>query len=254
MAVSAGAAALGAATIGAAGSIMGGKAAAKGAGKAAEATVQAKREALEAYAPFREAGERALPEAERLAGEEVPSKYLPYLEHYVTGEGTPFDVTTSPMYKYQLEKGTEAIGKSLAARGQYASGAGIQAETELAERLGAGETEKMYGRLMDLYNIGQRTSGETYGRQMDIARLGAGAAGGAAGATQTGGARMADIQMQKGAGQAGMYSSLANIGMAGIGAYQQQKGYEDLSSRIGEAAYAGGGGYGPYQYPSTPRY
>lgn len=243
-----------AAGIGAIGSILGGKAAAGGAESAAAATLQAQREAQEIYAPYREAGERALPEVERLAGEEVPSKYLPYLEHYVTGEGTPFDITTSPAYQYQLEKGTEAIGKSLAARGQYASGAGIQAETELAERLGAGETEKMYGRLMDLYNIGQRTSGETYGRQMDIARLGAGTAGGAAGAAQAGGARVADIQMQKGAGQAGMYSSLANIGMAGIGAYQQQKGYEDLSSRIGEAAYAGGGGYGPYQYPPTPGY
>lgn len=251
MAVSAGAAALGAATIGAAGSIIGGKKAEKGAEAAAAATLTAQREAMAAYDPWREAGERALPEAERLAGEGVPSKYLPYLEHYVTGEGKPFDITTSPAYQYQFEKGTEAVGKSLAARGLYGSGAGIQAETELAERLGVGESEKMYSRLMDLYNIGQRTSGEKYGRQMDIARLGAGAAGGAAGVAQAGGARMADIQMQKGAGQAGMYTGLANIGMAGIGAYQQQKGYEDLSARLGEGAYAAGGGMGPYQYGTS---
>lgn len=248
MAVSAGAAALGAATIGAAGSIMGGRAQEKGAKAAAAAAERADIRAQELYAPWREAGERALPEAERLAGEEVPSKYLPYLEHYVTGEGTPFDITTSPAYQYQLEKGTEAIGTSLAARGLYGSGAGIQAETELAERLGVGESEKMYGRLMDLYNIGQRTSGEKYGRQMDIARLGAGSAAGAAGATQAGGARMADIQMQAGGAQAGMYSSLANIGMAGVGAYQQQQGYSDLMSRMDESSYKAGGGYGPYQY------
>lgn len=218
--------------VGAVGSILGGRSQKKAASAAADATKKAQKKAMAAYAPWQEAGVRALPEVERLAGEDVPSKYLPYLEHYVTGEGEPFDITTSPAYQYQLEKGTEAIGKSLSARGMYGSGAGIQAETELAERLGAGESDKMYGRLMDLYNIGQRTSGEKYGRQMDIAKLGAGAAGGAAATATSGGARMADIQMQKGAGQAGMYSSLANIGMAGIGAHQQQKQYADLMSKF----------------------
>ena len=234
--------------VGVVGSYMGGKAQKEAAGTAARTSKKADIRAAALYAPWREAGERSLTEVERLAGEEIPSKYLPYLEHYITGEGTPFDITTSPAYKYQLEKGTEAIGTSLAARGLYGSGAGIQAETELAERLGVGETEKMYGRLMDLYNIGQRREGETYGRQMDIARLGAGAAGGEAAAATTAGGRLAGIQMQKGATQAGMYSNLANIGMAGVGAYQQQQGYSDLMSRMDESSYRAGGGYGPYQY------
>lgn len=237
-----------AAGIGAVGSILGAREQSSGTSSASGAAAAAEKRAMKLYTPWREAGERALPGLEELAKGE-PSKYLPYLEHYVTGEGKPFDITTSPMYKYQLEKGTEQIGKSLAARGGYASGAGIQAEADFAQKLGAEESGRMYGRLMDLYNIGERGGAERYGRTLDIARLGAGAAGGAAAAAGTAGGQQVDIAMQRGAAGAGMYSNLANIGMAGVGAYQQQQGYQDIQRRMGDIEYFGAGGYGPAQKP-----
>lgn len=248
MAVSTGAALLGGAALGVAGSYLGGKEQRKGAEAAAAATLTASREAREAYEPFREAGVEAIPELKRLAAERGEGKYLPYLEHMVTGEGKPFDIQTSPMYQYQLEKGTEAIGKSAAARGGYASGAAIEAEGELARRLGAEESGMMYGRMMDLYNIGQQQGTQQYGRQLDLAKIGAGAAGQAGAASMATGQQLAGIAGERGRAGAQMYSNIANIGMAGVGAYQQQRGYEDLMSRTSEASYRGAGGYGPYQY------
>lgn len=307
----------GAMVLGAGASYMAGKEQKEGMEAAGEATLQAQREALEAYAPYREMGERAIPELERLAGETgvspylgelesraaagapsqylgelerlyeekgaaepYTSKYLPYLDYLTTGEGTPFDIQTSPLYQYQLEKGTEATRKAAAARGGFASGAAMELETDLARRLGAEETEKLYGRLtglygmgreeemlrrqaeterfgqasglygleaereaqgygryLDLYNIGQQQKAQQYGRTLDLTKIGAGAAGEAGAASMTTGGQLASQAQAAGAAQAGMYTGMANIGMAGAGAYQQQQGYQELMSRM---------------YPTTP--
>ena len=94
---------------------------------------------LEETAPYREMGKRALPMLERYAG--------------MSG--------VSPLFKMQQAEGEKAINRSLAARGLWNSGAGVQALSDFNRKLSATEADKKWGRLASLVNIGQGMSAQS---------------------------------------------------------------------------------------------
>ena len=63
-------------------------------------------------------------------------------------------IEASPLYKFQLDEGTEAINQQLAARGLSSSGIGLDTLTRFVRGLGAEETERQMARLFSLFNTG----------------------------------------------------------------------------------------------------
>src|SRR3990167_3738316 len=76
----------------------------KAASKAAKTEIDMFNEQMRLMEPYREAGYKALPELEKMA----------------------YDYSASPLYKFQLEEGTRALNRQLAARGIFGSGAGLE--------------------------------------------------------------------------------------------------------------------------------
>jgi len=127
-----------------------------------------------------------------------------------------YQMQESPMYSWQQEQGERALNRQAAAKGLSGSRASLNALSDFNRGLGAQESDKQYGRLLDMTNIG---------RGMAATGLGAGqsyAAG--AGSALMGGAQ-----------QSALYSGMA----------AQTKGsmYENLGQGFGQMAtnYLGGG-------------
>lgn len=173
---------------------------AESADKATQITWDVYQDQKENFAPFREYG---------VAG-------LDYLNYMTTGEGTPFDMEASPMYQWQMERGGEALDKSLAARGLQNSGAAIQAHSNLASELGARESSMMYDRMLDRVKIGTGAASATGGAS---SMYGANAAN----IAMQAGANQANIQMQQGRNTANMYRDFDNTALDIYGAGQYNK-------------------------------
>ena len=215
MAIATGTAILAAGALGAGavayGSSQSAKATSKAAGKGASAEIEMFNEQMRLMEPYREAGYAALPKLQEMA----------------------FDYTGSPLYKWQLEEGTRALNRQLAARGLYNSGAGLETHRRFLSELGAQESNKMYGRTMD------------------IANLGMGAAGAVAAAAGGLGSSLANIYMIGGAQQAatrtGMYQGLSNQLMGSLGTYLNY----GQSKELLDIFKAGYGGYGGTSSPAS---
>lgn len=121
---------------------------------------------------------------------------------------TPTQVQYNPqaseLYKFQQKQNTDALRKSLAARGLLTGGAGAQIENEMNRQLSAQEAQNQYNRVMDLVKIGMgaaETAGN-WGNQL--------------------GSNLAGVQMQGASGMGGLYGGMGstmmgwNQGMGGL--------------------------------------
>ena len=180
-------------------------------------------QAREDYAPYREAGYNILPQLQYLTTGRPPM---------ITDENTgissvdpnftPIDVTTSPLYQFRQREGESAINRALADRGLYDSSTAVNQLADLTNRLTAEETERQYGRMLDMANIGRGAATSSGAAAMQT--------GVTAGqyALQGGQAQAAG---QLGAGQqrSSMYSNLGALPMQAYNAYQQSQAYTPSS-------------------------
>lgn len=239
MAISTGAALIGGGLLGAAGSIMGGKSAASGAKDAAntqaaasDRAAQMQREMFDVqrqdYSPYAQMGSLASPlltyyatgirptmsqadldELKRLqgGGDDVDSYRLNQLLAQQQGiNALSQGIPTSPMYTWQQEQGERAINRALAARGLYNSSAALNQLSDFNRALGAEESERQYGRLMDLTNIGRGAA-----TQSGAAAANTGNA--LAGLYQAQGNALAQGQLAAGQARGSMYANLGAMPM-----------------------------------------
>lgn len=96
-------------------------------------------ETVKRFQPYYEAGTGALPIMEKIA----------------------YNLETSPLYKWQLQQEQEAADKALAARGLYNSGAGLQLQSDITNRLTAQEGENKWNRLNTLAGYGSSAAANT---------------------------------------------------------------------------------------------
>jgi len=200
-------------------SYLGAKEQAGGIEKAGEAAAASEARALEFQkeiygegAPFRELSREA----------------IPFLREDILAT----DPGTSPLYQRALTGGIEDIQTQLAGYGLADSSVAGKAIGEFTGELSARDVADIRSRRMALTGFqGAGTAGALQ------------AGGAAASATRERGR----LDVAGGAVRGGLYGDLANITSAGIGAYQQQKGYEEQQGRYSDALYASQGGYGPYR-------
>lgn len=122
----------------------------------------------------------------------------------------------SQLYQRALSGGVEDIQTQLAGYGLADSSVAGKAIGEFTGELSARDAE----------NIRQARLGLTRGATTGIPET-LSAAGISTGVSGRG----APLAIEKGAVRGGLYGDLANIATAGIGAYQQQKGYEEQLGR-----------------------
>lgn len=129
----------------------------------------------------------------------------------------PPKIEESPYYKWQSEQALKTLNRQGAARGLLGSGAMLNRINESQRALGAEESQRQYGRLLDLVNIGR------------------GAATTSGNAALTTGNTLSNIQMNNsnnqaqlgvlgGQNKASLYSNLGSIPMNMLSMYTQGKG------------------------------
>jgi len=110
----------------------------------------------------------------------------------------------SPLYKFQKEKGEEAINRQLAKRGLYNSGAGIELLSDFYNRLGAEETERTNQRQQFLADFLQPHLRDRTSAQLNQGRALAGLYGQRGGRISDYynrlGSNIADVRMQSALG------------------------------------------------------
>lgn len=185
---------IGGAVIGGVASTMGSKEQAKGIESAAATEAQSSAAAIESeerqlerlielQEPFRQAGVEQLPRLTDMAQE---------------------DITKTPQFLLQQEEGEEAINRAAAARGGFGGTPTVERLGEFNRRLLASESDKQYGRLLDLVNVG-RGAATTQGS----AALSTGA--GVAGTQMQTGARMAELDVLGAQNRGSTYANVGNI-------------------------------------------
>ncbi len=135
--------------------LAGGALASRGAGKASKAQVGASREAIDEQrrqfdltradlAPFREAGVNAL-------------------NQFVASLGPGFE--ESEAFRFNLDRGIDAINRTAAARGKALSGEAVRGAVDFAEGLASQEMNNYLNRLAALSGVGQTatTAGAGFG-------------------------------------------------------------------------------------------
>jgi len=166
--------------------------------KAAISEEQAARDqAVELQKPFREMGLAAIPELQKLTLEGM----------------SPEDVQLSELYKYQQEQGEESINRAAAARGGFGNTATVERIGEFNKSLLAEEIERtsnrQYGRLLDLVNIGR-------GAATTSGAAGTDAAGNISSLYTNQGANLSNLAMQQGVNQTSMYSNLGALPLQAV--------------------------------------
>lgn len=267
MAISTGAAILGAAAIGVGGAIMGGrsqKKAAKraasaqqyGADRATGAQLKMYHQGREDFAPFLTAGRNALVDMQGFQPQ--AGEYLQQLIDFDPDFTTELD-TTDPIYQWKQERGEESINRAMAARGMSDSRPAVNALVEFNKQLAAAEADKQYGRAQALYDRrrGQATSlygfksaldTDRYNRLLNLVNIGTGAAGQVgqqgmqtgqtvAGIQQGLGQNLAQNYMTQGNIQGNMW---ANIGAAPMDAYNMYQMSRMLRPPLQQASPSGG--------------
>ena len=234
-----------AAAVGAGGAYLASQEAGEAQGAAAETQAEAMRraedinlqmyeQAREDYAPYREAGYNILPHLQYTATGRAPMVEAPGAAGNLIPDPdyTPLDVTASPLYQFRQREGESAINRALASRGLYDSSFAVNQLADLTNRLTAEETERQYGRLLDMANIGRGAA-----TQSGSAALATGNVLGQY-ATQ-GGQAMAAGQLGEGQQRASMYSNLGALPMQAYNAYQQSQAYSPSTSTAGPSNVGG---------------
>lgn len=202
---------VGGAVIGGAASTMGAKKQAEGMEQAADTSLQATRETIASQEkaqrqlinlqkPFRQAGVSALKD----------------LKRYSMG-----NIAGTQQFRVQQMEGEKAINRAAAARGGFGSTATVERLGEFNRRLLGSESDKQYGRLLDLVNIGRGAATQT-GAGVSSTSANIGSAIGAGGST------MAELAMLQGQSRGSAYASLGQLpgqtvtSLANAGAFNQQ--------------------------------
>jgi len=145
-------------------------------------------------------------EAKRILKEEVDPYYLgnALSRQQAIGaiQGGQGGIQASPLYQWQQEQLNKQINRQLQARGRSNSTFGVNALGEAQRALGAEETERQYGRLLDLTNIGRGATGS-------VSSLGSMSATGAGNAMMQAGAAQAQGIAGAGATRGSMWANAA---------------------------------------------
>jgi len=160
-------------------SIFGGKAAERGARKAAEATLTGVRETnallkeqfdltREDLAPYREFGTGALSMLGDLLGITTPGRKPSARFGELTKRFTGEDLAEDPSYKFRLREGTQALERSASARGKLLSGETGEELVKFGQKFASTE----FGRAFDRYRTEQQ---DTFARLFGISEAGRGA-------------------------------------------------------------------------------
>lgn len=174
------------------------------------------------YAPYREAGYKALDTLSSMYGANPNGKTLDMSQQ----------VMATPGYQFRLGEGIKAAERSAAARGLLGSGATMKAIQRYGEGLASSEYDNYANRLAALAGVGQTATGST-------------AAAGQAAVAGMGSARNAMGQAAVNAGNA-RASSYINTADAINGAINNGVGAYLYSQRGGFGGGSGGGFTPPY--------
>jgi len=199
MAISTGAALVGAAVIGAGSSAMGASKAASATKSAANTAAAAERyqydTTREDFRPYREVGGGALNLLADIYGVSrsemtpAPAPVTTLPRPAATG---PVDRTggfyESPGFRFRLNEGNKAIERGAAARGRLFSGGAVKAASDYTQGTASDEFERYVAGLRSLSGVGQTATGST-------AAAGANAANGISNAALAGGAGRASAYM-----------------------------------------------------------
>lgn len=174
--------------------------------------------------PQREALYRLLPQAEQMAT----------------------DYTASPLFKLQMNEGTQALDRLASSRGLYGSGAALENQRKFIEGLTAREAENKWGRLANLITGGGGAVSQ-----------GVGAAGqygvNAGNLLSQSGQNMANLALAQGQARTGLYQGLQQLPFNALNAYSMYNAFGGGGGggMFGSGLFGGGGGmpsgggYGP---------
>jgi hypothetical protein len=140
----------------------------------------------------------------------VGKEAIPTYQKMLSGD---YDMQESPAAKYQLEKGTKALNRSLASRGLSGSGNAVNRLTELNSSVAASDWNNQYSRILDALKLGSGASSS----------MGNAATTNTNAATTTANS-LSNIYTNQGNNQASLYAGLggqtSNAAALGIKGYQ----------------------------------
>jgi hypothetical protein len=122
----------------------------------------------------------------------------------------------SPLYKWQQEQGAQRINRDMAARNMYGSSAATNQLARFQNQLGAEESERQYGRVAGMVNMGMG-QGNTYAANQGNTANTAG------NISLNIGNSLADNTMQRGNNMASLYQSIGQAPMQAMGAYNNMQ-------------------------------
>ena len=164
-------------------------------------------------------------EAQRILAEEVDPYYLgnalsrqQAINALQSGQG---GFEASPLYQWQSEQMNKQMQRQLQARGRSNSTFGVNALSEAQRALGAEEADRMYGRLLDLTNVGRGATGS-------VSSLGSMATTNAGNALMAAGQAQAAGQAAAGGTRGSMW---ANAAAMPLNMYYNQKYIDALGNR-----------------------
>lgn len=142
--------------IGAAGSIIGGNAAASAAERGSDRAIAEQRRAFDLLrkdqAPYRKTGGKALSQLEKM---------------FLQGDYSGFE--ESPGYQFRMDEGLKALDRSGAARGLRRSGPQMKAAQRYGQDVASGEFNTYANRLASLAGLGQTATQQTGAAGMSAA-------------------------------------------------------------------------------------
>ena len=222
MAIATGTAILGAAALGGLASMQAGRTQAKAAGGAADAQLQASREAnalqqriyeenIARQQPFLQTGTEAFNRLAALqrGGPESAQQFL----------------QMDPGYQFRLSEGMKALDRQAAARGGLISGGALKAAQRYGQDLGSQEFGAAYNRLASLADVGPRSAGvmsglgQQYGQQAGQNLM-------------VGGQAAAQGMLGAGSARGSAYMGGANALAGGLGQYLNYTQNQALMNRL----------------------
>jgi hypothetical protein len=160
-------------------------------------------ETVKRFQPFYEAGTGALP--------------------YMTD--IAYNLETSPLYTWQLKQEQEAADKALAARGLYNSGAGLQLQSDITNRLTAQEGENKWNRLNTLANLGSSAAANT-------AAAGTSSANTISNLYATLGTGQTNLANNQANERTSLYSGLGALGAGTMQGYSSSLAYQNMLNKL----------------------
>jgi len=238
------------AAVSAAGSIIGGGQAAKGAKQAADAQEKQYQQTRSDLLPYTQAGYTALPTLESLATSGPNAGGPNYIDQAAKirpdSVFTQADLEATPGYQFTLKQGLKATQSAAAARGLGVAGAALKGAaayaTGLADSTYSNRFNEAQTAFSDVLGLNQAYQGNVqnqYQRAQGLASLGsnAGAQTGTVGATLAG--NQGNYLNQAGLSQAAGTAGVGNSVTGGVNSYL---GYNALQSYLGNKS-GGTGGY-----------